>query len=121
MSKKVLFIDDEVDILEAVKMLLENEGFEVKTVSDINSAKEVIDYMPDIILTDVLLSKKTAEDICKILKEDSMIKNIPVILLSAQSLPKLLETVKRSGARDYLQKPFEIDDLTSLIKKHLKS
>jgi DNA-binding response OmpR family regulator len=116
MQKKILFIDDEIDIREAVRIILEEEDYKVKTAEDITSAKEVIAFMPDLIIVDVLLAKKTAHDIAKLLKENSTTKNIPIAILSAQSMAKLPETAEKCGASAYLQKPFEMKELVMLVE-----
>lgn len=117
--KKILVVDDDEGILEAFKMLLESEDYEVHTSTNgdvVFNFKEK-ENLPDLIILDVLLSGKDGREICKYLKNNSQTKSIPVIMVSAH--PNIDESVKNSGANDYLAKPFDIEDLLSRVEKHI--
>lgn len=119
MKNKILFIDDEEDILEAVKIILESQGLMVKTATDIKSIEAVIEYSPDLILLDLLLIGKSGKEINQQLKESDKTKNIPVMLLSAHPLSKLKKIAVECNAADYLQKPFDMDVLIKAVNKNL--
>lgn len=120
MKKKILIIDDDQAILDALELMLTDAGFDTQTVS---SGEKVIDmiqtYIPNIILLDVLISGTDGRDIVKKLKDTPKIKDIPVIMLSAH--PNIEKTVEEAGADDFLSKPFNIDDLLSLVSKYIRS
>lgn len=113
-KKKILVIDDEEDILEFLKVILEDEGYIVFT-SDKDDYLEWLhdDILPDIILLDLLLSGKDGRDIVKYLKMQEKTKHIPVIMFSAH--PSAQEFTKQAGADDFVAKPFEIDLLLNKI------
>lgn len=115
MSKKILVIDDEKDILEAVKIILESQGYEVVTNSTFNSASEVADIKPDLLLLDFLLVGKNGKEVCDALKQNDSTKSLPIIVLSAHPLSKLKTFIQPSDVVGYIQKPFEMDVLISSV------
>ena len=118
-KKKLLVVDDEQDILEFLKVILEDEGYIVVT-TDKDDYLEGLnnDTPPDLILLDLLLSGKDGREIVKHLKMQENTKHIPIIMFSAH--PGAQETTRQAGADDFVAKPFEIDLLLSKIKQHLK-
>lgn len=120
MAKKrnLLVIDDNEGILEAFQAMLEDAGYEVKTSTDADVLKKLTPQTaPDLILLDVLLSGADGRDVCKELRSHKDTENIPVIMISAH--PGIERSVKESGATDFLTKPFEMDELLGIVKKHL--
>ena len=117
--KRILVVDDNTDILQIVKIILENYGFEVMVTP---KGEEILSktgaYNPQLILMDVFLSSgMDGREICKILKANSQTKDIPVILFSAQI--KMDDGFQNWGADDFISKPFEVKELISKIKSHL--
>ena len=118
-KKKILLVDDNVDILEAVQLLLEDGGYEVRTDNGENVKTLSDKDLPDIILMDMLLSGKDGRDIIRFFKSQKLTQQIPIILISAHPQAKTLW--KDSMADGFLAKPFDIDELQALIKNHLTS
>jgi DNA-binding response OmpR family regulator len=119
MSKKVLIVDDDPGILDAVSMILEDSGYQVSTeVKGEKTYEKVSSFKPNIILLDVLMSGNDGRTICKNLKSGSDTKNIPIILTSAH--PDISSYAKEFKADGFIPKPFEIDALLGVIKKQLK-
>ena len=117
---KVLVVDDDVDILSVVKILLSSQGYKVHTLYNGEHTFELAKtFQPDIILLDVGLAGHDGREICKGLKGDATIKDIPVILFSA--MPGIKETLSKYDAADFIAKPFDVYDLVETIKKHLKA
>ncbi|KKS22659.1 MAG: Response regulator receiver [candidate division WWE3 bacterium GW2011_GWA1_41_8] len=117
--KKVLIIDDDLSILEAMKLAVEMHGYQVVTLSNAEDAEaRVIQVKPDIVLLDVLLSGIDGRDIAYKIKKDPNTKTIPVIMLSAS--PQTDRSSRDFGADDFLAKPFELHELFKLIDKYLK-
>lgn len=120
-KKRILLVDDEKDMVFAVKMQLEAENFEVLTAAD---GQEALDKThrdkPDIIILDVMLPKIDGYKVCRMLKFDKKYKNIPIIVLTA----RVQETDKKVGyevgADVYLTKPFEPKVLIEHINQLLK-
>ncbi len=119
--KKVLIIDDEKDILEFVRFNLEQENFDVITSIDgFQGLNLVREQHPDIIILDLMLPNIDGLDICKIIKNDSKISTIPIIMLSAKSAESDVVIGLELGADDYMTKPFSVKELIARIKVHLR-
>lgn len=116
--KRILVVDDEPDILEFLRIILEEEGYAVVT-SDNGEYLERLpnEGHPHLILMDVLLSGKDGREIVKSLKSQQETRNIPTIMFSAH--PSAEETVRQAGADDFLAKPFNIDTLLAKIAYYL--
>lgn len=114
MIKKVLVVDDDESILDAIALILEEEGYLVETTLKGEEIYEIIKtFQPDLILIDVLLSGRDGRDICKIIKKDPLMKRIPVILISAH--PHAEKSVSECGADGFLAKPFDTQDLLAIV------
>ncbi len=120
MTKKILAIDDDADILDAIRFTLEGEGYEVTTAEKGEYAENLHDKndkLPDLIILDVLLSGKDGRIICKKLKNQDETKHIPVIMISAH--PTAEKSSKKVGADHFLAKPFDVESLLSLVEKYI--
>jgi CheY-like chemotaxis protein len=117
--KKVLICEDDQAVADVMKIMLDDAGFDTKIVlSGKAIKKKVLNFLPNLILLDVLMPGVDGKEITKILKRDSQTKHIPIILVSAiTDLSKIANDV---GADGFLAKPFEIDDLISKVKKFAK-
>ena len=116
MSKKVLIAEDDEGILDAIKVMLEMEGYEVKTTVDGKALYDMKEEFPDLFLLDIWMSGMDGRDICKYLKSQEKIKHIPIILMSASK--NMENTAWEVGANDFLAKPFELDELVTMVEKH---
>lgn len=115
---KVLVVDDEVSILDAIALVLEEEGYTVATIAKGQETYDkVATFKPDIILLDVLMSGKDGREICKTLKHDPATKNIPVIMISAH--PSAGANIREFGANAFLPKPFSTEELLGEIQRHI--
>lgn len=111
--KRVLIVDDEVGVRDSLKLLLKS-SFDVHTAEDGQAALNVVDDIkPDLILLDVLMPNLDGMATLKQLKEKSV--DVPVIMLTATNTVKTAVQAMKWGAVDYLSKPFEVEELTSLI------
>jgi DNA-binding response OmpR family regulator len=119
MSKRILAVDDDSDILDVIRIILEEEGYEVFTLANAKYVfEEVKQSHPDLILLDVMLGGLDGRDICRALKEHISFRYIPVVMISASHN---LDTLLLSpGAPDnFLAKPFDIDHLVEMVKAQL--
>lgn len=117
MKKKIMVIDDDESILEVMRIVLEDEGYEVETSVNVQPLQRVNGNLPDLILLDVLLSGEDEIEVCKRLKSQEKTKDIPIILLSAHSSAS--KTAQDCGADAFLDKPFDLDVLVEMVKEHL--
>ncbi len=117
MSETILVVDDDIDILELLKLSLESDGFNVSTASDGDSGLSIARAKePALILLDLMMPHKDGFDVIHELKSADATKDIPVILLTArgQTVDKVrgLDT----GADDYITKPFDLREVTARIE-----
>ena len=118
-SKKIQIVDDDKDILDAINIILKDEGYTVATVFKGDETYQTTHkFKPDLILLDVLMSGNDGRTICKNLKTNNETKHIPIMMISAH--PSAEKEYKAVGADDFLAKPFETSELLAKIKKNLK-
>lgn len=117
-SKKVLIIEDEKSISDIVKFNLVKEGFEVDTAFDgLAGLNKALETNPDLILLDIMLPSMDGFQVCKKVRETSM---IPIIMLTAkeEEVDKVLGL--ELGADDYITKPFGMRELVARIKANIR-
>ena len=118
MSKKILAVDDDMYILDALTELLMYSGYDICTTPRGEDVfKKIDECVPDLILMDVMLAGMDGREICRQLKADNKTKKIPVIMISAT--PNMGESAAYSGADDFIGKPFDISQLLDRIKFQL--
>ena len=117
MAETILAVDDDIDILELIEASLTADGFDVITASDGRGALESAkDYAPDLILLDLMMPGMDGFEVIEKLKLDATTRSIPVIMLTAKAQTHEKIQGLRSGADDYITKPFQLDELTARIE-----
>lgn len=120
MTKKILIVDDEKDIVETLSFMLKSKGFETITAYDGEEGlKKAKDEAPDIIILDVMMPKINGYKICRLLKYDAKYKNIPIIMVTARSQDTDKLIGEETGADEYITKPFEFSEVIETIEKYL--
>ena len=121
MGKKILVIDDQEELLELTRRLLQSKGYEVITLVDGTNALDIIKKeLPHLVLMDMIMPDKDGAQICQEIKSDTSIRHIPVILTTGQMFDAAEYSQEGlTGADDYLMKPFEIDELLAKIENLL--
>jgi len=119
-SHLILSVDDEKDIRESVKSVLEDAGLNVETAKDgTDMLKKLEKIKPELILLDVLMPGLTTKEILKELKKRK--SKVPIIFLT---VVRLSEAVKKDIIKqnmvDYIEKPFDNEDLIKRVKKVLR-
>ena len=118
--KKILVVDDEVDLVETVRFPLEMEGFDVLVSYNgedaLNQARK---EKPDLIILDLMLPKLDGYKVCRLLKFDERYKHIPILMLTAKTQEKDKTLGMETGADEYITKPFEMDYLMEKVKAYL--
>jgi DNA-binding response OmpR family regulator len=116
--KKILVVDDDIDILTVVQLVLETNGFEVVAISNWQQIFAQIEtFKPDLILLDVSLGTQDGRNLCKQLKSDNTTKHISVILFSANH--NVEKSVTECLADSFISKPFDINNLIEGINNQL--
>ena len=116
--KKILIVDDNIDVLQVMQLLLITHGYAVEGTTNGEETIELADiFKPDLIFLDIHLSGIDGRDICRKIKTSDNAKNIPVILFSANLIndKMLAETM----ADEFVAKPFDIHDLLAKVDKHI--
>ena len=120
MGAKILVVDDDESILDAVSLVLEEAGFTVETTPKGDETyPKVTSFNPDLILLDVLMSGNDGRHICKNLKTDDTTKKIPIVMISAHPSAKL--DALDCGADAFLAKPFDTVELLSAVSRYTTS
>ena len=114
-----MIADDDRAIVDAVQAMLEFGGYEVSFTYDGATILGLQENLPELILLDIWMSGTDGRDVCKALKKHALTKDIPVIMISAS--PDLEDSAKDAGADDFLEKPFDMDDLFEKIALHLNA
>lgn len=117
--KKLLIVDNDPDLLEAMKYFLEKKGYEALALSHLGKIIiEIENFQPDLIILDIRIGNKDGRKICTELREQCITNDLCIILFS--SSPKLLENYMHYGADGILEKPFDLNTLLSKIESVLK-
>jgi two-component system, OmpR family, alkaline phosphatase synthesis response regulator PhoP len=117
----ILLVDDEHDILDLIEYNLIKQGYDVtKTDNGTKAISLVRSTKPDLILLDIMMPKMDGYEVCEQLKADPVLKNIPIIFLTARSDEFSEVRGLDLGADDYITKPISISKLLSRIKAQLR-
>ena len=121
MNNKILIVEDEKDIRDLIIYALQAKGYETISADDGEKALKMLkENKPDLVILDWMLPSVSGLEICRNIRRDENIKNIPIIMLTA----KITEDDKilglDSGADDYITKPFSTAELSSRVKAILR-
>jgi CheY-like chemotaxis protein len=115
MNKKVLILDDDIDILQICTIVLKKKGFDVQTLNNSNQVvNQVRNYAPDVILMDNWIPGPGGIEATRLLKGDPNTQDIPVIFFSANS--NVTQLARDARADYFLQKPFDITELEGIVQ-----
>lgn len=115
MNKRVLILDDDIDILQICTIVLKKKGFEVQTLNNSNQVvSQVRSYQPDVILMDNWIPGPGGIEATRQLKQDPQTQRIPVIFFSANS--NVTQLAREAHADYFLQKPFDITELEATVQ-----
>ncbi len=118
MDNKILVVDDDLNICDALRVNLESEGFQVKIANDGVEALELFKlYDPDLVLLDLMLPKKDGREVCREIRE---ISTKPIIVLSAKDSTVEKVVALELGADDFVVKPVDKSELSARIKAVLR-
>lgn len=115
---RILVIDDETQITRVLKTTLSSNGYEVRTAADGESGfNAAIDWLPDLIVTDLSMPKMNGIELCRAVRERSQ---VPIIVLSVRGEEKMKIEALDAGADDYVTKPFSVNELLARIRANLR-
>ncbi len=117
MTKKVLLIEDEPNIIEAVSFILSRAGLDVKTHSNGHDAVDAVRARdPDLVILDIMLPGKNGFDILQDIRADADLADLPVLMLTARGQDKDRELAKRFGASRFMTKPFSNAEVLEVVR-----
>ncbi|MEO9649954.1 MAG: response regulator [Roseobacter sp.] len=120
MGKHILLVEDEPNILEAMRFLLGREGWLVDTHQDGSDAAEVIrNKKPDLVVLDVMLPGKSGFDILEELRADVETQDLPVLMLTARGQSRDREMAEKAGASRFMTKPFSNAEVLTAVRDML--
>ena len=119
MDRKILIVDDEVDIREILQFNLENAGFNVECASSAEEALEKLSPEHGLILLDVMMGGMSGFAMAEVLRNERN-SSIPIIFLTAKSSENDLLTGFSSGGDDYIPKPFSIQEVIARVRAVLR-
>lgn len=117
MGQRVLLIEDEPNIIEAISYILSKDGWTVHTHSDGETAMDkVLQGVPDLVILDVMLPGRSGYDILRDLRSDSATADVPVMMLTARGQAKDRDMAIRLGATRFMTKPFSNADFLESVR-----
>ena len=120
-KKKVMIVEDDTVLANALKLALENEGYELSLATDGEEAERMIQLeIPDLILLDLLLPIKNGFEVLKVMRQNPSTKDISVVILTNFEQETSINEGKKLGAKDYIVKAnIDIQDVPEIVKKYL--
>jgi CheY-like chemotaxis protein len=125
-NPKILLIDDDVDFVEATKIVLESKPYEVIVAYDGDDGlQKAREENPDLIILDIIMPGKDGFSIAELLKKDSELSKIPVLVLTSYAEKGGESSIAASGGltletEDYIDKPVSPEELLKRVEKYLK-
>jgi CheY-like chemotaxis protein len=119
-QKKILIADDDADILEALTLILEEDGYAVETTSDgakLSALGTLEHDLPDLLLLDIWMSGCNGREMCQLLKHQPQTRTLPIILFSANRETE--QIAQEAGADAFIEKPFDLDDLLAVVARYV--
>ncbi len=120
MSKSILVVDDEPNIVTSLQYVMKNAGFEVGVAYDGEEALAKVEEMvPDLVILDVMMPKLDGFEVCKKIRANPAWKSVRIVMLTAKGRDSEREKGLSLGADDYLTKPFSTRDILQRAKEIL--
>src|SRR5262245_27134160 len=112
-KRKVLLVDDDVDLVELMNRMLEEDGrFEVRIANNgFDAGMMVKDYRPDVIVLDVMLPDINGKEVCQRVRADSALEEVRILCISGMVEEDKIQELRLAGADDFLHKPFDVEYL----------
>lgn len=122
MSKLVVLVEDEVNIAEAIRFLLSQEGWRVETLANGSGAVEVIrKALPDLVMLDVMLPGKSGFEILDELRSDPALGDMPVLMLTARGQSRDRAMAEKAGVSRFMTKPFSNSEMLDAVRDLIAS
>ncbi|MEL6609390.1 MAG: response regulator [Pseudomonadota bacterium] len=117
MGKRVLLIEDEPNIIEAIRFILSRDGWAVDTHSDGATAADAVQRVsPDVVILDAMLPNRSGFEILRDLREDQATAGLPILMLTARGQSKDRQRAEEAGVSDYMTKPFSNSEVLERVR-----
>ena len=121
MTGRVLLIEDEPNIIEAIRFILSRDGWRVDTHSDGATALDAIGKRrPDVVILDVMLPNRSGFDILRDLRDDPETQDLPVLMLTARGQRADRELAERRGVSRFMTKPFSNSEVLASVRELIR-
>lgn len=119
--RTILVVDDDEIMRNAMKRILENDGYKVILAIDGLELSKILESSTlDLILLDVNLPWVDGYELCRLIKEHNTLRNVPLVLVSARKSQADIQAGFDAGCNDYVTKPFDIDHISGVINRMLE-
>lgn len=115
---RVLLIEDEPNIIEAINFILTRDGWDVVTHSNGHDAMDAVrERAPDVVILDVMLPGRSGYEILEDMRADEAMSNLPVLMLTARGQTRDREMAEKIGASRFMTKPFANSDVLEAVRE----
>ncbi len=122
MSKKILLIDDDTNVASYVKFRLQKKGYTINHMDNgLDGLQAIKDFKPDLVILDMMMPGIDGREVAEIVKEENLMDTSRIIVLSGKEVTEEVKALFDLGIHDYLQKPFNIDNLVIRIERALSN
>jgi len=119
-GRKIVMIEDSKAASTVLKEVLAAEGYAVlHAVDGVSGLALARRERPDLILLDLLLPKLNGYEVCNALMRDNLMRHTPILIISTLDTPESIEKAKLCGARNFMKKPYNLEELLREIKRLL--
>lgn len=120
-KRKALIVDDDLELVELMRDVLETDGrFEVRVANNgFDAGMMVKEYHPDVIILDVMLPDINGKEVCQRVRSDSAMDDVKILCISGMVEADRIAELKAAGANEFLQKPFEVEQLIDRVCRML--
>ncbi|MBW4891037.1 response regulator [Mucilaginibacter sp. HMF5004] len=120
-AQSILVIDDDVDIRDYIKKIFERDYTVYEAENGAIGLDLIRKVLPDVVISDINMPNLTGLELCRLVKQDSQLSHIPIILLTGEQAPEMKLQGIEEGAVDFLSKPFDKDLLVARVKGIIKN
>lgn len=121
MTKRILIVDDEPNIVVSLEFLMKREGFEVAVAGDGEAALQAMEKLkPDLVLLDIMLPKMNGFEVCQTIRTRPEWQSVKIVMLTAKGRDTEVAKGTALGADAYMTKPFSTKDLIGQVRQLLE-
>ncbi|HEY5730505.1 MAG TPA: response regulator [Anaerolineales bacterium] len=119
--KKIVIVEDQPDVADLLEDILSIDGYQVIKIHSSGGALSVIRVEnPDVVLLDIMMPDVSGLEVLRFMRREPGFQQIPVVIVSARTLPADIRTGLEAGATAYLTKPVDVDDLRNTVAEVLR-